>query len=115
MIFLFIGMVASGISARVTLLSHRGGWFLVDQARKTPSMVIFDLIGTISGIAAFVISFLLFQWWIPLVALALGYWVIAPIIVTASSYAFFHQTQILTSLVALTCSSLICAMYFNIL
>ena len=114
MIFLFVGMIASGISARVTLLSHRGGWFYEDEAQKPMPMVIFDLIGTVSGLAAFVISFLLFQWWIPLVALAVGYWIIAPFVVTRLSHAFFYQIQTLTALVALICSGLICAMYFEI-
>lgn len=114
MIFLFIGMIASGISARVTLLSHRGGWFLEDQARKSPGMVVFDLIGTVAGIAAFVVSFLLFDWWWPLVALAAGYWFIAPFVVTRTSFAFWYQTQIVTALVALGCSLAICNLYFKV-
>lgn len=115
MILLFIGMIASEISARVTLLSHRGGWFLEDQARKSSGMVIFDLIGTVAGIAAFVISFLLFDWWWPLIALAIGYWFVAPFVVTRTSYAFFYQTQIVTALVALGCSIGICAIYFDLI
>ena len=115
MIFLFIGMVASGISSRVTLLSHRGGWFLEDQARKSSGMVIFDLIGTVAGIAAFIISFLLFDWWWPLIALAVGYWFVAPFVVTRSSFAFFYQTQFVTALIALACSLTICGIYFEVL
>lgn len=107
-------MIASGIGARVTLLSHRGGWFLEDQVRKSSGMVIFDLIGTVSGIAAFIISLLLFDWWWPLIALALGYWFIAPFVVTRSTYAFFYQTQFVASLVALGCSLAILCLYFEI-
>jgi len=114
LIFLFIGMTASGISARVTLLSHRGGWFLEDQARKSSGMVIFDLVGTVSGMAAFIISFFLFDWWWPLIALALGYWFVAPFVVTRNSYAFFYQTQFVAALVALGCSAAICGIYFEI-
>jgi hypothetical protein len=114
MIFLFVGMIASGISARVTLLSHRGGWFLEDQVGKSSGMVIFDLVGTVSGIAAFIISFLLFEWWLPLIALALGYWFVAPFVVTRSSYAFFYQCQFVTTLVALACSIAIVDLYFGI-
>ena len=114
MIFLFIGMIASGISARVTLLSHRGGWFLEDQARKSPGMVAFDLIGTVAGIAAFIISFLLFSWWWPLVALAVGYWLSAPLLVTRASFAFWYQTQYATAFVALVCSQVICGLYFKV-
>lgn len=113
MFFLFFGMIASGISARVTLLSHRGGWLLEDHARKSPAMIIFDLIGTVSGIAAFIISFLLFDWWLPLVAMAIGYWLVAPFIVTRNSYAFWYQTQFVTALVAMGCSFAICGIYFE--
>ena len=75
---LFIGMAASGIVARVILLSHRGGFFFEDEARKSPTMVVVDLLGTAIGFAAFVISFLVFDWWWPLIALAVGYWLIGP-------------------------------------
>ncbi len=114
MIFLFVGMIASGIAARVTLLSHRGGWFLEDQAKKTKGMVFFDLLGTVSGIAAFIISFLLFDWWWPLIAFVVGYWLVAPFVVTRSSYAFFYGTQVITALVSLICSLAICAIYFGV-
>ncbi len=114
MIWLFVGMIASGIGARVALLSHRGGWLLEDQARKSNGLTIFELSGTVAGIAAFVVSFLLFQWWVPLVALALGYWFVAPFVVTRTSYPFFYQTQFVTSLVALVCSCILCATYFKV-
>lgn len=115
MIFLFVGLIASGISARVTLLSHRGGLFLEDQARKSPGMVVFDLIGTVAGIAAFLISFLLFEWWWPLIALALGYWLIGPLVVTRGTFGFFYQIQFLTALAALLCSLAIFGIYFEFL
>ncbi len=114
MVFLFIGMIASGISARVTLLTVRGGWFFEDQTRKPFGMVIFDLIGTVAGIAAFIISFFLFDWWWPLIALALGYWFVAPFVVTRHSYPFFYQTQFVTALIALGCSLAISAIYFDL-
>jgi len=114
LIFLFAGLIASGIFARVTLLSHRGGWFLEDQATKSSGMVIFELIGTVSGFAAFIISFLLFNWWWPLIALTFGYWIVAPFIVTRSSYTFFYQTQFITALISLTCSLAILSIYFEI-
>lgn len=113
MIFLFIGMIASGISSRVSLLSHRGGWLLEDQVRKSVAMVGFDLVGTISGIVAFFLSFLLFDWWLPLVAMIVGYWLIAPLIVTRNTYPLFYHTQIITSSIALACSIAICSMYFS--
>lgn len=114
MFFLFFGMIASGISARVTLLSHRGGWFTEDQAKKSSGMVVFDLLGTVAGITAFVISFFLFDWWWPLIALAIGFWLVAPFVVTRNSFAFFYQTQFVTALVALGCSLAICGIYFKV-
>ena len=114
MIFLFIGMIASGTHARITLLSHRGGWFYIDQARKSFGMILFELFGTFSGLTAFVISFLLFEWWWPLVALSVGYWVIPEFVVTRNSYSFFYQIQFLLSLAALVCSVAICGIYFEI-
>lgn len=115
MIFLFLGMIVSGISARVTLLSHRGGWFLEDQARKSSARTIVELLGTIAGIAAFIISFFLFDWWWPLAALALGYWVVAAFVVTRNSYAFFYQIQFMMALISLSCSLAICGIYFKLL
>lgn len=107
-------MIASGISARVTLLSHRGGWFLDDQVKKSSGMVFFDLIGTVSGVTAFIVSFLLFDWWWPLVAMAVGYWIIAPLIVSRQRFWFLYQNQFITSLVAIACSLAICELYFDV-
>lgn len=115
MVFIFfIGMIASGVIARVTLLSHRGGWFFKDQSRKPIGMIIFDIIVTLLGLIAFVISFMLFNWWIPMVALAFGYWFAAPMIVNRSTYSFFYQTQVMTSLIALICSILIILSFFEV-
>lgn len=115
MLVLFLGMASSGVAARVTLLSHRGGWFLEDQKRKSNGMVLFDLIRAVSGWAAFVISFLLFDWWLPLVALGVGYWAIAPLIVKKSSFEFFYETQLMTSLTTLFCSLLILSVFLGTL
>ena len=112
---LFIGMIASGITARVTLLSQRGGWFLEDQARKSGVRVMLDLVGLIAGLAAFFLSFMLFDWWLPILALTFGYWFAAPFIVSRSTYAFFYQIQFMFSLVSLTCSLLICASFFEVI
>jgi len=112
---LFFGMAASGIAARVTLLIHRGGFFLEDQARKSSGMGAFDLLATVCGLAAFVICFLLFDWWWPLIALAVGYWLVAPFAVAGERFAFFYQTQIVTSLVRMVCSLLICVYYFELI
>lgn len=89
--------------------------FFEAQARKSAGMVIFELVGTIAGLAAFALSFLLFEWWWPLVALAVGFWVVAPILVNRNSFAFFYQTKALTGLVSLICSLAICGFYFELI
>jgi hypothetical protein len=115
LVILFVGLIASGITARVTLLAHRGGIFLDAQARKSAGMVLFDLICTISGLAAFALSFVLFDWWWPLIGVAVGFWIAAPVLVTRSSFSFFFQTQAVTSLASLVCSLTICARFFEII
>ena len=115
MLYLFLGMALGGIGARVTLLSHRGGWFLEDQSKKSMGLVIFEILATAAGIAAFIIGFMLFPWWMPFLALSIGYWFIAPFVVTRSTYPFFYQTQAGTTLASLVCSSLLIATYFKII
>lgn len=112
---LFVGMIANGILARVALLSHRGGFLLRQEASKPIMVVVLELAGAAVGIAAFVLSFFLFAWWWPLIALAIGYWFVAPVVVTRESFALFYQTQFLTALIGLGCSAGICAMFFGII
>ena len=112
---LFIGMFASGISARVTLLSHRGGWFLEDEAHKSNGLVAFELFGTIAGAGAFVLSFFVFDWWYPLIALTVGYWLVGPIAVSRARYPLFYQAQTITTFVSLICSILILARFFEVI
>ena len=115
MIFLFVGMIASGISARIALLSYRGGWLLEDQVRKSSGVTIFELVGSVAGISAFIISFLLFDWWWPLIAFFVGYWLLAPFVITRASFAFFYQIQLVITLIAFACSLAIFEIYFDLL
>ena len=84
-------MIASGIFARISLLSYRGGWLLEDQFRKSPGITIFEFVCNVVGISAFIISFLLFDWWWPLITFFVGYWLVAPFVVTRASFAFFIE------------------------
>jgi hypothetical protein len=114
-LFLFAGLIASGINARVTLLSNRGGFFVGEQNAKTDSMVMFDLVRQAVGIAAFLASFFFFPWWQPLVAFAFGYWLVAPMVVTQTSFGFFHTTRVITDLVTLICSIILGYYFFSLI
>ena len=85
MIFLFGGFILSGIYARVTLLTHRGGDFEREQAEKSNLLFIIYAISLLFGLSAFAVSFLVFDWWWPLIAFTLGYWVVGPILVNKNS------------------------------
>ena len=112
--YLICGMIISGILARVTLLSVRGNFFHQDQAQKSNVTVLIELFGVIAGLTAFVLSFLLFSWWLPLVCLALGYWIVAPILVGADSWAFYQSLRPLLTLGSIGCSIMLIDMQFSI-
>jgi len=111
MVYLFVGLGCSGILARLHLLMARGGWLHQDNMRKPGAQVLFELAGSLSGIASFILSFFLFSWWIPLAALALGYWIIAPIVVTRDSFVTVYTMSFALALVSLACSVLIIYTY----
>ena len=46
---------------------------------------------------AIILSFLLFDWWLPLVCLAVGYWIIAPISVKSNGWAFYSAPGFIAS------------------
>ena len=114
MVYLICGMIISGILGRVTLLSTRGGFFHEEQAQKSTISVLIELVGVIAGLIAFVVSFLLFDWWLPLVCLAGGYWVIAPILVNANSWALYQSLRSLLTLGSIGCSIMLIDMQFSI-
>jgi hypothetical protein len=105
MAFLFVGLIAGGIGARLTLLAHRGGFFFQDEAAKSSSMVFFDLLGTILGLSSFIVSFFLFEWWLPVVAFVLGYWVVPVITVSRSSFAFLYSIRLLFAMMSTGCAA----------
>lgn len=114
MIFLLIGLLASGISARVYLLSIRGGFFDRSQGQKSLVRVLLEGTTSLLGAAAFIISFFLYDWWWPLILLALSYWIVAPILVSNERFVFFYNIQLFLALVTLTCSIAIFGIYFEV-
>ena len=115
MIFLFIGFILSGIYARVTLLTQRGGDFEREQAEKSNLVFIVYALSLISGLAAFAVSFLIFDWWWPLIAFTLGYWIAGPILVNNNSYPIFHKLQMIILLGSIGCSMVILNLYFELI
>ncbi|MGB4829243.1 MAG: hypothetical protein WBP18_18585 [Paracoccaceae bacterium] len=115
MVYLFLGMIFSGIDARLTLISHRGGFFLAHEASKSMATVILELLGFLAGIAAFIASFMLFAWWVPLVALAIGYWFVAPAVVNRSSFPAIWAIKGFISIGAISCSTAIILKFFDLL
>lgn len=112
--YLFVGMALSGIGARLVLLAHRGGFFLQHEAQKSSGVVVLEFLGFLAGVAAFIVSFLLFQWWIPPLALAIGYWLIAPLVVTRNSFAAVWQMKGLPTIGSIACSMMLLNRYFEI-
>lgn len=113
MIFLFVGLIASGIGARLVLLAHRGGFFLQDEAAKSSGYVVFDLVGTILGLSSFVVSFFLFDWWLPILAFVIGYWVVPGFIINRGSFVFFYPIRVLISLISTGCAGAIWYIYLS--
>ncbi|WP_149587784.1 hypothetical protein [Tabrizicola flagellatus] len=113
MIYLFIGMALSGINARLTLLAHRGGFLLQHEAQKSFGVVLLEFLGFLAGMAAFIVSFFLFSWWIPPLALAIGYWLIAPFLVNRQTFATAWQARGIATIGAITCSVMLLNRYFE--
>ena len=113
MIFLFIGLAASGISARLTLLAARGGWLHQENLHKPMLQVIFELLGTIVGLAAFVAAFTFLDWWIPLIAFAIGFWVLPVVVVKRSNFELLYSTRFLMLLVSFSSSCFVIYLALN--
>jgi len=111
--YLFVGAIAGGIQARVTLLSHRGGWFLDDQNRKSTGMLIFDVFATVVRLVALALSFFLFVWWMPILSVTVGYWLVPPSLISRENYGYFYRRRFSISVVSFVCALLIGATYLG--
>lgn len=113
MIFLFIGLAASGISARLNLLAARGGWLHQENLHKPIAQVIFELLGTVAGLAAFVAAFTFLDWWIPIIAFAIGFWVLPVMVVKESTLGLLYGIRFLLFLVSFSCSGFVIYLALN--
>jgi hypothetical protein len=69
--------------------------------------VVFELLGMASGIAAFIAAFTFLGWWVPILAFALGYWIIPVILVNKQTFVAFYSLRFLLVLVSFSCSAFI--------
>jgi hypothetical protein len=95
-----ISLISAVWSGRVVLLMARGGFFAEFSARQ-------DLLATTMGvfilpaqIALLIIGFLVFQWWVWLIILAI---ILLPIsaLVGRNSFPFFLQIKTVLDLIAI--------------
>lgn len=114
MIYLFVGLASSGILARVYLLAHRGGFLLEDASRETLTRIIFEFAGTVFGLIGFVVAFLLFAWWVPILAFVVGYWVVPVFIVKRLTFPLLYNIRFLFTLTSAACSILLISIFFDI-
>lgn len=113
MIYIILNMIISGIIGRVTLLSVRGNTFDHNSHTKPIARVLIEFIGTIGSLLSLVISFFLFEWWLPIVSLAIGYWIVAPLIVRPNTFGVFYNLQSILTLISIGCSLMLLEMYFQ--
>ena len=115
MIYLFSGLFISGIFGRLTLLAVRSDIFIEDQSSKSILRVILEIVQTLTGICAFVFSFFIFAWWLPLLLGALCYGVIPLLVVNKKSFWSLYSLQPYMSVVSIFCSIMVLNLYFNFL
>ena len=113
MIYLILVMLIAGIIGRLTLLTFRGKTFYSNSNRKSIVRVLLELLGAISSLSSFIISFFLFEWWLPLVCLAGSYWIVAPLLVKPNTFKMFYNLQMLLTGVSIGCSLALLEMYFK--
>jgi len=113
MSYLILNMLISGIIGRVTLLSVRGNTFNLTAQTKSIIRVLAEFLGTASSLFSLIISFFLFQWWLPIVSLAVGYWIVAPLLVRPNTFGIFYNLQLLLTIISIGCSWMILEMYFQ--
>ena len=115
MSYLILNMLISGLIARVTLLSVRGGIFHSNAQNKPIVRVLVEFLGSVGSLLSFVIAFFLFEWWLPIVSLAIGYMLVAPLLVRPNTFGVFYKLQPVLTLFSIGCSLMILEMYFKFL
>jgi len=113
MIYLVLVILYAGIIGRLTLLSVRGKTFNSAVHRKSIVRVLLEFFGTILSLISFIISFFLFEWWLPLVCLASSYWIVAPLLVKPNTLLLFYNLQMLLTGVSIGSSLMLLQMYFQ--
>ncbi len=113
LIYLILVILIAGIIGRLTLLSVRGKTFNSAAHRKSIVRVLLEFFGTILSLISFIISFFLFEWWLPLVCLASSYWIVAPLLVKPNTLLLFYNLQMLLTGASIGSSAMLLQMYFQ--
>ncbi|MEZ5825231.1 MAG: hypothetical protein R3C97_10985 [Geminicoccaceae bacterium] len=112
-IFLFIGAIVGGMLIGAYKLAGETGKSVEHPADVIPAVALIEHVSFFLGIVGVIFSFLLFEWWIPLIALATGYALVAPIIVNERTFEFFYKNRTILNLVKTVCSIALCGIYFK--
>ena len=113
LIYLILVILIAGIIGRLTLLSVRGKTFNSAAHKKSIVRVLLEFFGTILSLISFIISFFLFEWWLPLVCLASSYWIVAPLLVKPNTLLLFYNLQMLLTGASIGSSAMLLQMYFQ--
>ena len=113
---LFVGMISRGVIARVTLLSARSNGQAVSMGlhpQISLGLMAFVAVRMIAGATAFIVSFLIFDWWWPLIALVLGHAFIGPLLVSPDKWAFWRSQELPLNFITLGCSVVIVYLFLQ--
>lgn len=112
--FLVLGQTATGLVLRIVLLSHRGGFYLEDQARRSNIAVFLDFLFVLLSFGTFFLGFFLFDWWVPIVGLVAGT-ILAPNIMINGEKLFwaFYPLRTLITLFGIVCYLIVWVFYLG--
>lgn len=92
-IALFISQLASGLNARKALLSYRGRILFQEVNSYSNLRHYFELLGTVVGIAGFIVSLFLFPWWALVIAFLFGFWIVPPFAVNNATFVAIYRVS----------------------
>jgi len=52
-------------------------------------MLIFDVFATVVRLVALALSFFLFVWWMPILSVTIGHWLVPPSLISRENYGYF--------------------------
>ena len=85
------------------------------QCLQNVVRILVEFLGSVGSLLSFVIAFFPFEWWLPIVSLAIGYMLVAPLLVRPNTFGVFYKLQSVLTLISIGCSLMILEMYFKFL